>query len=234
MKLAVMQPYFFPYLGYFQLINSVDKFVIYDNVEYTKRGWINRNKLLFNNEVAYFTINLKKDSDYLDVTDRIISPVYFNREMPKILRKIKQNYKKAPYFKNVYPLLQKIFRYKDENLLNYILNSIIEISNYLDIKTKLIVSSKIPVNNKLKNKLRVFEIYNYFQANTYINSIGGNNIYLKEDFEKHGVNLRFLKSKTPHYKQNRNEFIPNLSIIDVMMFNSLEKITEMLGDYILI
>jgi len=233
MKLAVMQPYFFPYLGYFQLINSVDKFVIYDNVEYTKKGWFNRNKLLFNNKVEYFTINLKKDSDCLDVKERIISSIYFNKEMPKILRKIEQNYKKAPYFKSVFPFLQKIFEFKDENLFNYILNSIIGVLEYIDVNTEIIVASKIPVDYQLKNKLRIFEIYRCFQADNYINPIGGGKIYLKNDFKKYGVNLNFLKSNIPSYKQFGSEFISYLSIIDVIMFNSPEQINKMLNDYIL-
>ena len=70
MKLAIMQPYFFPYIGYFQLIKSVDEFVIYDNIQYTKKGWINRNRILVNGTDYLISLPLKKDSDYLNVVDR--------------------------------------------------------------------------------------------------------------------------------------------------------------------
>ncbi len=95
MKIAIMQPYFVPYLGYFQLISAVDKFVVYDNIEYTKKGWINRNRILINNKDSMLTINLKKSSDFDNVINKEISNE-FNRK--KVLNKIKTSYKNAPFF----------------------------------------------------------------------------------------------------------------------------------------
>ncbi len=76
MKLAIMQPYFFPYIGYFQLINTVDEFVVYDNIEFTKKGWINRNRILVNGKDEYITLPIKKDSDFLHVKDRFLAETW--------------------------------------------------------------------------------------------------------------------------------------------------------------
>jgi hypothetical protein len=102
MKLAIMQPYIFPYIGYFQLINTVDKFVVYDNIQFTKKGWINRNRILINGKEEYITLPLKKDSDYLNIDQRVLSDV-FKEQRNKILRKINESYKKAPGFKTAFP-----------------------------------------------------------------------------------------------------------------------------------
>lgn len=231
MKLAIMQPYFFPYIGYFQLINAVDKFIIYDNVEFTKKGWINRNKLLFEGKEAYFTINIKKDSDFLDVVEREISPTYFKKEMPKIIRKIKQNYKRAPYFEFVYPVIEDIFLYEETNLFNYIFNSIKKVIEFLEIETELIVSSSIPIDHSLKNKYRIFAFCEYFNIFNYINPIGGKKIYTKEEFAEKGIDIKFLSTNKIEYKQFGDTFVPNLSIIDIMFFNSKERIQELLKQY---
>ncbi len=229
MKLAIMQPYFFPYIGYFQLINAVETFIVYDNVQFTKKGWFNRNRLLFNNKIEYFTINIAKDSDYLDVCDRKISPFYFEKEMPKILRKIKLNYSKAKYFNEAYPIVKKCFEYQNENLFEYIYNSLLNILDYLNIKTNLIRSSNLPLNHNLKNKYRVFDIYKNQKADCYINPFGGHSLYDKKEFEENDVNLMFLEHSLPKYQQLDDEFKPGLSIIDVMMFNHKDEILKMLN-----
>ncbi len=231
MKLAIMQPYFFPYLGYFQLINAVDTFVVYDNVQYTKKGWFNRNRLLFNKKVDFFTINIQKASDYLDVCDRQISPEYFKKEMPKILRKIEQNYKKAPYFEDVYPLVKKSFEFQNDNLFLYIFFSINLLVEFLDIDTKVIKSSDLPLNHQLKNKHRVFDIYKHLNSELYINPTGGHDLYSKQDFSDNGVVLSFLEPVLEEYDQNSTSFEPGLSIIDVMMMNSRTEVKRMLNSY---
>lgn len=233
-SIAIMQPYFFPYISYFQLINAVDTFVIYDNIQYTKKGWINRNRLIFNNKIEYFTINLVKDSDYLDVVERKISPLFFEKESKKILNKIKQNYRKAPFFNEIYPILIKIFFLKTDNLFDYIFESLKIISDYFEIKTILIKSSSLNINHELKGVNKVLGICNILNANNYINPIGGIELYNKKEFLKEGVTLNFLKSYQIKYHQFNIDFVPNLSIIDVMMFNSKEEIKEMLNKFQLV
>lgn len=212
-----MQPYFLPYIGYFQLIASVDKFVIYDNIKYTKKGWINRNRILQNGGYKTISIPLTKASDRLDIVDRSISKE-FNRH--KLLNQFRECYRKAPYFLNVWPLVENIVLYDDNNLFRYIENSILLICSFLDIKTEIITSSKIPADHELLSQDRVLSICNQMNAKIYVNSIGGKALYSIETFSKHGVVLNFIESNMIEYAQFNHPFVSWLSIIDVLMFNS--------------
>ncbi len=233
MKVAIMQPYFFPYIGYFQLINTVDVFVIYDNIEYTKKGWINRNRILVNNKDCVFTLPLKKDSDFLNVNQRELSDNW-NSDKIKLLNQIKEAYRKAPFYNEVIAIVEDTLHYEDKNLFGLIKNSLIKTLNYIGINTKIIQSSEIDFDNSLKNQDKVIAICNALNAKSYINPIGGIELYDKEQFNKNGTVLSFIKSKPIHYSQFDNDFIPWLSIIDVMMFNSLEEIKQMLNQYELV
>lgn len=228
MKLGIMQPYFFPYLGYWQLLNAVDKYVLYDNIQYTKKGWFNRNRFLQNGKDVLFTIPLKKDSDYLNVINREISE---NFDKKKLLSQFQNAYSKAPYLKDTMQIIESIINYNEDNLFYYLYNSILIVKNYLNISTPIIISSSIDCNHQLKGQNKVLEICKSMKTNIYINAIGGQDLYEKDVFKQEGIELKFLKMNEIKYKQFSNEFIPNLSIIDVMMFNSPEKIKEMLDDY---
>jgi hypothetical protein len=230
MKLAIMQPYFFPYIGYFQLINAVDEFVIYDNIEFTKKGWINRNRILVNGTDAIISLPLKKDSDYLHVSERFLADTW-GMERNKMLNRIKESYRKAPFFKETYPLLEKCVMYDDRNLFNFILHSVQTIMQYLNIYTKLVVSSSIPIENQLKGVDKVMAICKQRGADIYINPIGGLELYDKECFDKNGLKLQFLKANNITYTQFNNEFIPFLSIIDVLMFNNKEELKSNLNSF---
>ena len=218
-----MQPYFLPYIGYFQLLNKVDIFIIYDNIQFTKKGWINRNRILLNGNDQLFSIPLKKDSDYLNVNQRFLAES-FNAEVLKTLRKIENSYRKAPNFNEVYPLIKRIFTYKEENLFKFILNSVKELNNYLGITTELIVSSDIDIDHSLKSSEKVIAICENLKGTNYINPIGGIDLYMKSNFEKKGIVLQFLKPELNIYPQFKNKFIPGLSMLDVMMFNSKDEI----------
>lgn len=233
MKAAIMQPYFFPYIGYFQLIQSVDKFVIYDNIQYTKKGWINRNRILTMGEPSHISLTLKKDSDYLNVADRFLADIW-KEERVKMLNKIKPSYSKAPYFKEVYPIIESCILYEDTNLFNFILNSVKIICEFLDIKTSIEISSTINIDHTLKGKEKVIAICKELNADKYINAIGGVDLYDKEEFKNVGLDLSFIKADSIVYKQYSENFIPYLSIIDVMMFNSKEEVKNMLTKYTLI
>ena len=117
MKLAIMQPYFLPYIGYFQLIAGADKFVIYDNIQYTKKGWINRNRMLQNGSDKVFSLPLAKTSDRLDIIGRDLAAVFIRRQL---LNQFRGNYNKAPYFSDVWPLIEGLVLAKDNNLFRYI------------------------------------------------------------------------------------------------------------------
>jgi len=234
MKVAIMQPYFFPYIGYFQLINAADKFVVYDNIEYTKKGWINRNRILINGKVDYFSIPLKKDSDYLDIASRELSAEW-QKEKTKILNRLKENYQKAPFFGDVFQLVEKCFNCGEINLFDFILFSIKEIMEYLSIKTEIVVSSTIAINHSLKSEDKVIAICKELQASAYYNPIGGLQLYSKNTFESDAIKLFFLKTNNYKYMQFGDEFEPFLSIIDIMMFHSKEALTLILNnEFILI
>ena len=233
MKLAIMQPYFMPYIGYFQLINSVDEFVIYDNIQYTKKGWINRNRILVNGKDQLFTLPIKKDSDYLDIVERTISETWV-KERIKLLNVIQSSYVKAPYFKEVNELIKDCLLDNETNLFKFLLNSLNKINNYLNISTLIKISSDIKIDHSLKSKNKVLSICGEQKASTYINAIGGIELYDKEILSQQNITLNFIKSENIEYKQFNNKFIPWLSIIDVMMFNSVEDIKKYLNSYTLI
>lgn len=231
MKIAIMQPYFCPYIGYWQLINAVDIFVLYDNIQFEKQGWMRRNRILVNGQEKLFTIPIMKDSDYLDVRERRLSDDYLV-EAEKILRMISASYKKAPFYETAYPVIEQCFLNREsKNLFEYIYQSIKKICSYLGIETKIIISSQIEMNHDLKNKYRVMEICHKLQADSYINPSGGVDLYSKEEFSEQGIKLQFLKAKLSSYQQFSKEFVPALSIIDLMMFLSKEELQKQLLEY---
>ena len=229
MKIAVMQPYFFPYIGYWQLINSVDIFIIYDDVNFIKRGYINRNNILINNVKHLFTLALIKSSQ-----NKKINEILIGKNNKKILRTIEQSYLKAPFFHDIFPIIEDIFSNKEKDLSKFLGNSLQIFSKYLDINTKFEYSSMIMNDKSLQAQDRLIEISKILNATDYINAIGGEQLYDKNAFSDAGINLSFIQTKLINYKQFNNKFIPNLSIIDVMMFNSKEDIKEMLKKYTLV
>jgi hypothetical protein len=227
MRLAIMQPYFMPYIGYFQLLDSVDEFVVYDNIEFTKKGWINRNRILVNGKDAYITIPLKNDSDYLTVRERYLSNTWV-ADRKKILNRITESYRKSPCFKLAYPLIEKVILFDDFNLFNFLLNSINLVKEYLEISTPIVTASDIEIDHKLKSQKKVIEICKARNAEIYINSIGGLDLYSREEFKERGIELKFIRSGEIIYNQLDYDFISSLSIIDVMMFNSPSQIKDIL------
>lgn len=222
-----MQPYFMPYIGYFQLVSAVDLFVIYDNIQYSKKGWVNRNRILAGDKDAYITIPLKKDSDYLDIVQRRLSH-NVDEFKTKILSRIRESYRKAPFFNNGFELVVSILNDQDTNLFGFVYQSVIKTLDFLELDTKVIVSSSIDYDNSLKAQEKVLAICDKIEATTYINPIGGTNLYDYKDFKQRGIELLFLESQDVIYEQFQNTFVPWLSIIDVIMFNSKEKIKEYL------
>ena len=228
MKVAIMQPYFFPYIGYFQLINSVDKFVIYDDIQYTKKGWINRNRVLQNGKDCYISLPLKKASNYLDVRDKYLADTW-PKDRIKLLNKLSNCYRKAPYFHEVFPTIESIIQSNKNNLFDYLYHSIKELMDYLNITTEIVVSSSLNVDRTYKAEQKVIAICKEMNATHYINPIGGTELYSKYIFNQALINLQFLKSNNIIYSQFNSEFIPWLSIIDVIMFNSSSKVNELLS-----
>lgn len=231
MKLGIMQPYFFPYLGYWQLINAVDKYVVYDDVTYIKGGWINRNNILLNNSSHLITLSLVNSSSFKNINE--IEITRDSIKLEKLLKTIKVAYMKAPHYKEIMPIIEKLVK-TNTNIAKLNFNSIIEINKYLNIQTEILLSSQIKKDNKLKAQDKVIHINEILGADTYYNAIGGQTLYSKEIFKEKGINLRFLKMNELRYKQFNNEFVPNLSIIDVLMFNKKETIQKYLDNFCLI
>jgi len=229
-KLAIMQPYFFPYLGYFQLINCVERFVIYDNIEFTKAGWIRRNRILNHDRDRYIVVPVKKASDYSHVCDLKIAESY---DYKKMLRIIKAAYERAPYFDDIFALLRNIIPPKNNCLFDYLFSVTKSLCAYHDIQTQFIVSSSININHSLKAQEKVIALCTALAANEYINPISGKPLYDKCSFAESGIELSFHRMADITYNQFKDPFIPNLSIIDVMMFNSRERIKELLNMYTL-
>ena len=234
MKFAVMQPYFLPYIGYFQLMHAVDKFVVYDNIEFTKKGWMNRNRILVNGEPQYFTVNLEKGSDYAMVNERSVSPV-FVKERRKILAKIEANYRKAPFYEETFPLIEECMECSEENLFDFIYASIVKVNRHLGIETELIVSSQLPIDHSLKNKYKLWALSDHLDLRDYINPIGGMELYGKEEFAEHGLNLTFHQANLGAYPQvGANDFSPALSIIDMLMNLGKEGTQQQLEEFSLV
>ncbi len=227
-----MQPYLFPYIGYFQLINFVDKFVIYDDVNYIKKGWINRNRILTNDKENLFTVPLKKASQNKLIKDIEISDE--KKSTNHLSETIFRSYKKAPFFDEAFGLISEILNSGEKTIAKFNFLSLKKLCAYLAIETNIIESSSVYSNSNLKQQERIIDICKKENADHYINLSGGRDLYSTEIFKSHEIKLNFMKSSCISYKQFNNEFKDSLSIIDVLMFNSKSKIMEFLGEYELI
>jgi len=224
-----MQPYFLPYIGYWQLIKAVDKYVIYDDVNYIKRGWINRNNILMGGEKKLFTITLNGSSQ-----NKLINEIEISDDFRKFMKTIQQHYIRAPYYGDILPLIEKIVSFETRCLSVFITNSIKSILSYLSVDTEILISSQLVKDCSLNGKDKIINICKNLGADSYYNAIGGQEMYNKDECANHGIDLRFLKTKIVSYKQFKNEFVPSLSILDVLMFNSVGEINIMLDSFELI
>ena len=232
MKLAIMQPYFFPYIGYFQLIQCVDKFVVYDDVNYIKKGWINRNRILVNGVPTLITIPVKNASQ-----NRLINETALASDrgwIPKFLKTLEQAYKKAPFFPAVFPNIEAILQADYANIAELNVATIRFVCSYLGLQTTLVSNSGGYANKHLKGQHRILDICLHESATTYINPIGGMELYDHALFEQHQVTLYFIKPAPTPYSQFGNEFQANLSMLDCLMFLDKTELTAKLNDFQLI
>ena len=227
-----MQPYFFPYIGYFQLVNVVDKFIFYDDVNYIKKGWVNRNRILVNGEGKLFTVPVVKSSQnkLIDEIECELSEKWKNG----FKKTLHHSYKKAPYYNQVLPLIEKILSNSKPDLIisNLAAKTVKIITKYLELETVFEFSSiSYPETQGLEKASRLKSIVKLNHSDNYINLIGGMELYNKNDFAQNGIILNFLQSGNIIYQQFSNKFIANLSIIDVLMFNSKEEIGVLLNKF---
>lgn len=229
MKIAIMQPYFFPYLGYFQLIQSVDNFVVYDDVNFIKRGWVNRNNILLNNKAQLITIPLLASSQNKLIKD--IEIVREDKWKVNLFKTIEQAYRRAPYFTPTLELLESVVFSNTDSISELNIQSIKQTLKYLNIEKKLITSSKKYDNDHLKAQERILNICLIEGSSHYNNLPGGMHLYDKAIFEEHGIVLNFIEPTFKNYKQFNNEFVSGLSMIDILMFNKKEDVKQMLNEY---
>ncbi len=232
MTLAIMQPYFLPYIGYFQLMQAVDRFVIYDDVAFINRGWVNRNQILVGGKAHLFTIPLREASQNKRI--REIQLDESTKWRGKLLRTVEQSYKKAPQFEAAHALLTQVLGTPAENIADLARNGIGAVNEYLEIKTEVIPSSTVYENEHLKAQERILDICQKEEATRYINPTGGRELYDKTIFSATGINLFFIQSKREEYPQKSPEFVPWLSILDVLMWNNVAQTRALLGGFDLV
>jgi|AntAceMinimDraft_18_1070375.scaffolds.fasta_scaffold02570_6 hypothetical protein len=229
MKLAIMQPYFFPYIGYFQLINAVDTFVIYDDVQYIARGWINRNYFLRKDGKFLFTIPVAKYKQGAKINEVLINSDKWKEDLKKMLF---YTYKRAPFYKKVLNSIENLFLIESDNLSEYCAKSIELVCQYVGVNTQLLFSSNIKYDNFNKIK-KINSILKNEKASSFVLPPGSKELYKSNDFI---VPTSFLiPNNDLNYLQfSKKRFESNLSIIDIMMFNSKKEIKKMLNEYSLI
>lgn len=227
-----MQPYFFPYIGYFQLIRSADKFVFYDDVAFIKQGWINRNNILINGRAHLFSIPVSNISSFETIRDTRIS--YKVDWTGKFLRMIDSAYRKSPFFKDVFPLISALADERPEFISGLAKKSVRLVFDYIGQPVNFQDSSSPYENSALKAQERIIDICKKENAKTYLNPIGGQRLYDRKSFSDENLELFFVKPVIGEYRQLGNPFVPGLSMIDILMFNSPEEITRMICNYELI
>lgn len=232
--ISMMQPYLFPYLGYFQLIAASDVFVLVDDLQFVKGSWMNRNRVLTHDgQPKLITFPLRKGSRRAAINERWLSET-FDQEADALLTMLEHTYKKAPYKTEVLALLKSIFANPDRNLARFTENSIRALCRYMKIETPILMLSELADTRAMDKQDRIIRIVQQLEGTRYLNSIGGVPLYCPDYFADHGLQLHFIKMDEVTYPQLSAEFVPSLSIIDVLMFNSAESVKELLTRYTLI
>ncbi|MBC7500207.1 MAG: WbqC family protein [Herminiimonas sp.] len=227
---GMMQPYLFPYLGYFQLIAAVDVFVLGDTLQYIKQGWVNRNRILENGRVQYLTLPLNRASYTAAINERVLAD-RFPLEMERMLKRITFAYARAPFFKSVYPVLEEIITFPERNLAIHVENSIRTLCCYMEIDTPFLISSHLCIEGEFTAESRVIETVRRVGGDVYINPHGGMDLYHFDEFKRHGITLKFSRMNEVQYQQFDTRFEPSLSIIDVLMFNDIATVKTLLLNF---
>jgi hypothetical protein len=220
-----MQPYFFPYLGYFQLAHMVDEFIFLDDVTFIKGGHINRNSILLLGKTHRFAMPVKDISSFRSIRDH-----HYLGTPQKFLDLLRHAYSKAPQFDAIYALVCGVFSNADSSVASVNGLSVTAVFDYLGLNKIFQWSSAIDPNSSLKSEDRVIQLCRQRQAAIYINAAGGRALYDPVRFKNHGLSLGFIQSNFAEYQQKAAEFVAGLSIIDVLMWNSRERVVEMLAD----
>lgn len=230
MRISIMQPYIFPYIGYFHLIEASDKFIFYDDVNFIKRGWINRNRIFLNGKDCLFTVPVSKISQNKLINE--VYPIIDVKWEDKFKKSIEYSYSKSLNYEEVSWLIRGVFDEKYTDITDLCIKSIKLVYDYLDMGFDYTKSSIFsPETKGIEKADRLIAITKKSGAIEYVNSIGGKSLYKKRYFEESGIKLHFVKSKLREYKQFNSDFIVDLSILDVLMFNDKERVKDYFRDY---
>lgn len=231
MIVAIMQPYFFPYIGYFQLMRACDVFVVLDDVQYMKGGWINRNRILLGGQPHWLTCPVVKDSVTLNINQRL-----YKREegARSVVAAVENAYRKAPHAAQTLADVRTIMEFPDPNVAAFNTHLLRHLHARLGLTSKLLISSQLDKTPALTGEARVIDICRRLGATKYVNAIGGLDLYDRRRFAVAGMELSFLKAKSVPYPQFGGEFVPFLSILDVLMFNAPDDVGRLLEGFDLI
>lgn len=230
MRLAIMQPYLFPYLGYFQLVRACDTFVFYDDVAFIKQGWVNRNRLLTSQGPQFFTVPVHNISSFVSIRDTQVSdrPAGWR---DKLRKTFEQAYRKAPHFASVWQWAEPILGSPEPSMGALARQSVRAVADYLGLAPRWVESSSIYGNSDLKAQARVLDICRREGCDRYVNMAGGSELYDHASFVEAGFQLEFLVASLPPYTQYKGDFVPGLSILDVLFFNSPDAVRQMLTHF---
>lgn len=226
-----MQPYLFPYLGYYQLMAASDRFVIYDDVSFIKQGWINKNRILVNGAPHTFTMPVANASSNADINELHLDQRLYSAWRVKFLRTLDQSYRKAPFQRRTLELVAGVLQEEPTSLSGLLGHSLESMKEFLGLSCTIVRSSSIYLNKELRSTARILDICRQERADTYINPIGGIDLYDRSAFERNGIDLKFLKSRLPAYDQGTGVFVPGLSIIDLLMYNDEQGMKDQLEEY---
>ena len=230
MTISANQPYFLAYFPYWQLIHAADVFLISDDYAYIKKGWVNRNRIEVNGQIQYFRIEIAKASVHRLISDTLTMPV----DVRKKLQTLYLAYHKAPHFEEGYRLMERILSYDDRRLSHFLTHSIREVCDYLGITTTLAHTSQLEGNSLLRREERIYDFCHRLGADHYINAIGGQKLYKREEFAKRGITLSFIHSEAGGYPRGGRPPMTDLSVVDAIMHLSREELHRRLDLYTLI
>ena len=228
MKVAIMQPYLFPYLGYYQLVHAVDVFVLYDDVSFIKQGFINRNSILVNGQARRFTLPVPGAS-----SNTLIKHLRFSDRTTKLLKTFRQAYARAPHFDRVFPIVERVIGREDRSIVEVCRKGLSEVFEYLGLPLNVLLSSDIGYDRNGTAEEKVIQICKALGSDDYVNSIGGMELYSHASFKAKGCRLSFLEMQDVRYDQGQRSFVPNLSIIDALMWCDASKVEELMNAYVL-
>lgn len=226
MNVAIMQPYLFPWIGYFQLIYQSDIFVLYDDACFIKQGYINRNSILCNGQAQRFTVPVPGASSY-----KRINELCFSDQVGKIVKTVGQCYSKAPYFQDVMPLVEAVLFHQQRDITACCQRAIESIFGYLGMERKIIRSAELDYDRTENAENKVIGMCKALKGDMYVNSTGGRHLYRADSFAAQGITLRFLQANNTEYAQGEHNFVPYLSIIDVLMHCEPDQIKQALKNY---